>query len=202
MIWAPLLTSSAEHDAWQEYAVEHQDWISQARVLAGNDYDWETTGTSEIIGYIFDVTEKGEKVPSQGELLAPAWQVSPPPMDPASSVCQNLLTTESVRTLLQAVNASRETLLTSNIVNSQDTPQTFIMTPIVESSSSPQGASLVGLLQAVLSWENVMSGIVTTTPGAIDIVLRNSCSELYTYKVYGQEVSEFCQVSWQDEMNQ
>uniref|UniRef100_A0A7S3L1G7 Phosphodiesterase n=1 Tax=Amphora coffeiformis TaxID=265554 RepID=A0A7S3L1G7_9STRA len=186
LVWAPLLTSSADHNAWQVYAVEHQSWISQARALDGNDYDTDSTVTSEISGYVFDVTEDGEKVPSQDELLAPAWQVSPPPTDPAFSVCQNLLSAESVRSLLQAVNASLETLLTSNIAEPNESPRSFIMTPIVESSS--QGISLVGLLQAVLSWENVMRGIVTAIPGGIEIVLRSSCSELYTFTVYGLEV--------------
>lgn len=198
---------------WSQYSTEHQNWISTGfRIQNITQSDLNPIPSSV---YRFG-TFKGKKalIPEDGNddlPAAPFWQMSPPPFD-TSIVNHNALSNDEYRqnyaTMLltrgpvigraqknflidYAISQEDHDALHGNSSSSKvpgyadDHPHSSIIYPVFEKLHDPS-SRIVALIAGVLSWDSYLQRLLPEGVNGVYCILRNSCGQDFTYKVYGQ----------------
>jgi hypothetical protein len=214
---APLVEAE-ELKQWEEYSVSHQGWIQASKhlkevdkfhqdALHGTIQDHEhdrrlqAEQDAELISpnlYRWENGTKVEVVSYPGQLHAPIWQVSPPDV---GTVNVDLLQDEFVAHLFEEVKAlnrsvlSRATPITDFFGFLFDpeeeylkpNPFAFILQPVYDSFEPNK--TMVALLIAVTSYENLLDKLLPDSSSGIICVIRDGCGTDISYILQGREAS-------------
>ena len=144
--------------------------------------------------------QDGEQVPyagSNGELLAPVWQIAPTPGDDPKMVNFNLLADPFVADLFNVLVRYKETVLSKalevdylfdasfgpeeKIYKKQ--PHSYVAEPVYDSFEP--GAEMVGFLLSLTSWESLFTNILPEGANGIVCVVKSSCGDEFSFNLEG-----------------
>lgn len=214
---APLVKAE-ELKKWEEYSVNNQGWIQVSKhlkevelfhqdALHGTIQDHEhdrrlqAEPEPESISPVLYRWENGTKVEVvsyPGQVHAPIWQVSPPD---AGTVNVDLLQDEFIADLFEDVKVmnrsvlSRATPITDMFGFLFDpeeeylklNPFAFILQPVFDSFEANK--SMVALLIAVTSYENLLDKLLPDGSSGIICVIRDGCGTNISYILEGREAN-------------
>jgi hypothetical protein len=201
--FAPLVTVEGLKP-WEEYSVKNQGWIQVSKhlkeveqfhqdALHGTIQDHEhdrrlqralDNDTISPVLYRFENGTKVRVVESIGGIHAPIWQVTPPY---AGTVNLDLLQDPFTSRLYDQMRSMNRSVLSSPtpITDMFDFlfdpeeealkpyPYAFILQPVFDSYEANK--TLVGVLIAVTSYENLLDKLVPAGTSGIVCVIRESC---------------------------
>jgi hypothetical protein len=180
---------------WENYSVEHQDWINRSFEIDGR----ERPNSNSIPDEVYSVQGEGVYATAQpvnasgGELFAPVWQLSPPPVDPAI-VNLDLLSFESSQEAIFSVSGTKSWAMSSSLNSAlagQNATefgtelQSVVTSPIFENSTDNETSSeVVGILWSTLPWERYLDYDQYLLINGVLCVLRSPClDEAFTYEI-------------------
>lgn len=217
--FAPILTVD-ELLEWSQYSMAHQDWIQRSRELILEAHEGTLVNSDYKDGSItpglYELENGTTPVPAKipAPFFTPLWQTSPPPFDPAT-VNMNLRSMEFVSDAIEAINKTREAVLTF-------WPPLTALGALAVSTLKPEDheiyhrqfvtwegdhpafnnphlflfepvfaklhrpeSKLVGFVMAVLAWDVYVTKLLPDGVDGIYVVLRNSCDQNMTYELRG-----------------
>jgi hypothetical protein len=211
----PLVTSD-NLAKWGAYAQQNsagwmQDGLAfDARATKHNEEDQRalqtpTTQDTTISRFVYSVNENGEKVPSSNSaVFFPLWQSSP--VNPGL-VNYDLQSDERLTEVLRAVQISRNAVITE-ITDPKATDAADMKAPFQYWSASGDGSiqpisriifpvfdrlqvsgapQVVAILVAAFHWEDVLQDILPPNSSPVVVVLENSCGQVHTYEINGED---------------
>jgi hypothetical protein len=112
VVFTPLVDSSTVA-AWNDYSVNEQGWIEKSRDTFETSPEFlsDSFVQGDMPPYVYSLSENGSSVPTTlvgTDPLAPWWQMSPPPYDPATNLNFDTLSNQDIKTLYDAMETSRE----------------------------------------------------------------------------------------------
>jgi hypothetical protein len=210
VIWAPFVIQS-QREQWSIYSTAEQGWYNESKQILLVDpkyshYDFVNNSKfRDIIWEGQDLDETSYVASPEPGPFAPLWHISPPTLS-SSSINYNILHEQYIRDLLPALVQSHDCIMSSakfeaewlsrTIVDSQDLvvgqhadyPHTAHITPVFESLNDVK-SPMVGFILSKLHWDDYLSGLFTEYVHGVDVVLRNTCNQTFTFEFYGGEVS-------------
>ena len=93
-------------------------------------------------------------------------------------------------TLLQGSAAfkSHSAAMNSTLESTSDLPHSILLFPVKNGRSKEVPGELVGVLAAVLSWDQLIASALPENDLELICVLENSCGQAYTYQMNGSKV--------------
>eukprot|EP00934_Nitzschia_sp_Nitz4_P002763 Nitzschia sp. Nitz4//scaffold207_size38617//10//3538//NITZ4_007669-RA/size38617-snap-gene-0.0-mRNA-1//1//CDS//3329541587//2753//frame0 len=190
--WVSLVTLVEEDDrqAWEDYSVEEQKWISESLEYA----DEEDFGNS-IVPYIFRIDkETGESYRDNVEpngFYAPIWQITPP-SDAYDQVNFNSFDTKDFALLFSTMLTTGQSTLAGFKTDSElSSPVSLAATPIY-SSYVNGNQTMVALLLSNSRWISRFEGILPEGVSGVVLVVTHSCAaqddEQHTFVLDGPTV--------------
>jgi Adenylate and Guanylate cyclase catalytic domain len=212
---APLIKSE-EIEQWEEYSVQNQWWIQVSKhlkeieefhqdslhgTIQDHEHDRRVLQEEEKISPTLFGWENGSRVAvsgSPGEVHAPLWQLSPPDV---ATVNTDILQDSFVATLFEEVKAmnrsvlSRATPITDLFGYLFDpeeeylkpNPFAFILQPVFDTYEDNK--TMVALLIAVTSYENLLDKLLPDGSRGILCVIRDGCGTDISYVLNGREAT-------------
>lgn len=80
-----------------------------------------------------------------------------------------------------------DTLVDSLAKDAFEHPHSLLFQPVFDDIVSSD-ANMVGLLVGIVPWDKYLTKLLPDTVEGIDVVLRNTCGQNFTYEVKGQTV--------------
>jgi class 3 adenylate cyclase len=208
IVWTPFVDDT-QRNAWANFASLNANgpngWLNESRQALAkhpDDHyfeDKEKFVEGNISQVVFRLTDEGDMEEVKGPgIMAPLWQMSPPPPD-SSLINYDLMDETQVPPVIPVLNATRQgfflnidpdlgrkvSLLTpSNDGHDEDHPHSTFVQPVLSSYES--NATLVGFVAAIVSWDDFLSRLVPDGINGIVAVLRNSCGDIRTYVLKGR----------------
>ena len=209
--FAPLVPAASRSE-WEEYSVQNQGWLQTSEELkilhpdhrhpvnnTMQDHEHDRRGLQQqyppIADRIFgwnDGIRVVEGETAEGQVLAPIWQVSPPSSD---AVNTNLLSDSQLSTMFSVTSSTNQTIQSGTIdigdmfdfcfdenEKSRKTNGHLLIMELVYDTFQPD-RSIVGLLVAVTSLENLLSRVLPADVKGIAAVFEDSCGDVRTYEV-------------------
>jgi hypothetical protein len=201
--FAPLVRAE-ERKQWEEYSVNNQGWVQVSKhlkevdqfhqdALHGTIQDHEhdrrlraelEESTISPVLYRWDNGTKVELAESVGHVHAPVWQVSPPY---AGTVNVDLLQDPFISRLYNQMRSMDRSVLSSPtpitdlfgfLFDPEEAalkphPYAFILQPVFDSFETNK--TLVGILIAVTSYENLLDKLMADGTSGIICVIHDSC---------------------------
>ena len=183
IVLQPLVTND-QRQAWEKYAVENQWWVQE-----GLDYLGIHENASRIPPYITkDPANFTREDKPANPYYAPFWQCSPVNIN-ENMINYNAydfpffanLTNRMIETKKAALSA-----VVNLVPNDPDWPESIMNAPVY--GDIHEGSPLVGVLTAVLPWHTNFLDLVPEGINGIQIVVRNTCDQEFTYQVNGPKV--------------
>ena len=94
-IYSPIVYDD-KRQAWERFAVEHQDWIKESREIYISGLSNKSSADNKFIDFrippiiteLIDIEkpELGPRIAPQRERYAPIWHMSPPPIIPTTQM--------------------------------------------------------------------------------------------------------------------
>lgn len=164
MLWAPLINETDRED-WEEYSVEHQDWIRTSYSARGLD-DVVPPAISDCIfrNVPFDIDESWEPIcdffvhSERIPYFAPIWQTSPPSVEYTNyNGAKHELLIGTMEEALETGDAilSQTYFVTSNSdptrseTSWENLPTSYIIQPVFDTYAK---SNIVGFLCAMIPW--------------------------------------------------
>jgi hypothetical protein len=209
ILWTPFVDYNAQLNSWTSFAIANTDgptgWLNESRqALARNKEDpyykyKDNFLEGNVSEFVFRFNKEGdvEAVQEPG-LMAPIWQLSPPPPN-SGLINYDLMAETHIPPIIPILNATRRgffleidpelgrkvgMLTPSNNSIGQDHPHSTFVQPVL--SSFEPDAALVGFVAAIVNWDDFLSRLVPDGINGIVAVLRNSCGDVYTYVLKGR----------------
>jgi hypothetical protein len=199
---------------WESYSVANQGRIKQAITLKGNhpgyrdpmhgtiqdhghDRRLEDDYSGEISPYIWkwdNGTKTRQNASRSGQLIAPFWQIAPAQ---ASPVNVDLFSDKRISNLYSAMLDKKYSIISQPYAigdffdfmfdpeekESKSNPHAFIMEPVYDSFEEDPG--VVGVLIAVMAWENLFDRILEEGTNGIVCVVTDNCGNDITFELNG-----------------
>jgi Adenylate and Guanylate cyclase catalytic domain len=214
--YAPLVTD-AKRTEWEEYSVKNQGWIQHSKhlkevelfhqdalhgTIQDHEHDRRTQEVEEDkispVLYKWENGTKREVRMTSGEVHAPVWQISPPD---AGTVNVDLLQDEFLLKLYEQLQAMNRSVLSPATPISdmfgylfdpeeealKPNPYAFILQPLFDTFEPNQ--TMVGLVIAVTSYENLLDKLLPDGTSGIVCVIRDSCGTDISYLLEGREAA-------------
>ena len=196
--WTPLVTSETR-EQWENYAVQHQQWIHEEEIAAAEAVGTtsrialEVTST-EIAPHIFD--KNGDSTGTGP--FAPIWQTHPIPADIPSWVNFDSLTLPGIQGGLRNIMQNRLPVVGEVLdwqetdAASQDTstePESAILYPIYSGRHEDAASNVVAVVTAVSSWSVYFQNVVPSSAKGITVVVKNECNQVFSFSVNGPNVT-------------
>lgn len=210
VFWGPLV-STAELETWHRYSNANQDWLNVSRHIhsskSGQPWDQVVFESNTLPIPKFDTATKDPA----STTLQPLWQQSPPPQN-SSVINTNLQQIKFISSLQSAVAVLREPVIDavrdysesawnytlsndgghqSNIDAHRFSTRLLAMAVqpifnnILEKSND---AAIAGHVFALFSWDQCLESLLWEGMLGITIVIKNSCGQIYTYKLNERKV--------------
>lgn len=204
--FTPLVTEE-QRSHWELYSTDNQGWISNVH---GNDSQpepiaeeiWTRPPESRLLAECSvgrrRVLEAAERVPAQpgSGPYAPVWLLSPPPpVDDTSYINYNMFDRPVFQKAVDFIDYTRKPVFLDVCVQSKwfgvdensDNPQTIVMHPVF--SEFEQTSKIIGHLLAVIPWNVFFEHILSPEAPKATVVMENTCDEVFTYQVEGDQAS-------------
>lgn len=201
--FAPLIKHH-EKTEWESYASLNQGWIDEGLALGiGSKQQHVKNGTSmaPISPWIHQVDKDGKKNIQMEQTAkfgpwsyAPVWQQAPAPED-HSIVNFDLLSHPTFERVFQEIWESHEPTISEAlqleflyggaIQDDATHPHSFLASPVFASFGSHDKTDLVGAVVATVAWDNFLSNILHEGNKGVVVVLRNPCTNSFTYLLGG-----------------
>ena len=160
--FCPILNTPLDVELWNQYSLNHTDWISQSRddaqvsssgsaeghgfgnrryiaMQSGNEHEEHGNEHVEIMEYVYSISSEG-RVQREGDILdlpyAPVWQTSPVPENTAL-INFNLASTSHFAHLLNAMIELKEPIL------SEPSRADLVLGPIVPGNHTVTPHSII-----------------------------------------------------------
>lgn len=208
------LVKATEQEKWEEYSIRNQGWLENSELLKSIDQSHQdalhgtiqdhehdrllqqSTSTVHSVVYQWVNNVKVRVTSSPNQMLAPLWQISPPDI---SSVNADLLQDKSIQELYEQMLIMKHPVLSPSIQLHnlfsflytpeeeplKQFPHAYILQPVYDNFDK-SNATLVGLLVAVTTFENLLDKILPADSRGIVCVIRDSCGNVITYNLEGQ----------------
>lgn len=202
-----LLVTAAQRPIWRAFVDLKGGWYEQSKSFVVNDETNSLSSSSFAVNetvrnFIWKGADLGEPVEESAPLLAPLWQMTPPPFSP-SFISYDMLQEDYVQTLLPLMQQTREGLMSAlnptlgrlaglavtpqdhenfhdkfvdtipKNLTSYDHPHSVHLEPIFGELQNPE-ASIVGFLAFVVPWDRYLSDLLPLTVEGVVAVLRNT----------------------------
>jgi hypothetical protein len=182
LAFSPLVREDQRAE-WEEYSVKNQGWLQE-----GMDDSISDGETDQILPFIWKFGEDRapERVNSTigpNNVYSPFWQVAPPF---PSSVNQDSFHIPGWPEVFEAMTKADTIVLSEAAIFGGPAddpfrwPQSFISAPIHETLE--RGS-------AVLPWHNYFYNIIPPGVCCLSVVVKNTCHQVFTYTVSGQNVA-------------
>lgn len=178
LAFSPYVKES-ERPAWDQYAVVNQGWIANSYKEAGIA---ATPQDIPVKPYGFNAA--GSIVPTFQGPAMPLWQISSPPNDTSIvnfDLLSDSLFANAFTVALEKKTAAFTDLLRSNNLLSQvyaeTSPESAILYPMFRDNT------VVASVLSIISWDAFMDNLYHEHMNGIYVVLKNSCDQVYTYKM-------------------
>jgi hypothetical protein len=211
----PLVTSD-NLAKWRAYSQQNSvSWLQagltfDAKSTKHNEEDQRalqttTTQDTTISSFVYSVNEGGEKVPSANSaVFLPFWQSSP--VNPGL-VNYDLQSDERLSEDLRAMQISHHAVITE-MTDPKDTDQadvkalyqnwlasrngsiepiSRIIFPVFDRLQVSGAPQVVAILVAAFHWEDVLRDILPPNSSPVVVVLENSCGQVHTYEINGED---------------
>ena len=204
--WNALVTA-VQRPIWQVYVDRNSGWYEESKTHVMNDDSNLLSSSSYAVNetvrnYIWKGINPGEIVEESASLLAPLWQVSPPPFSP-NFINFDMMHEDYVQTMLPILQRTRDGLMSAlnptlgrlagiavtshdhedfhvkyvdaipKNLTSYDHPHSIHLQPIFAELQDP-GSPLVGFLSFVVPWDKYLSDLLPETVEGVVAVLRNT----------------------------
>jgi class 3 adenylate cyclase len=175
-------------EAWQQYAAGNNNWIEAGLQFQGSS---EIPQDSDIPYTLHDI--KGEEVVSDGP-FSPIWQMSPVPAD-ISMVNLDLMTVRGFKETAAAVEFYKKPFVSGAFEAAASLgksyadvghPHSMFVQPVFKDFSSEAG--IAGHFVSLLEWGAFLRNIPHEDVHGFVLVMKNTCSEEFTYTIEGPEV--------------
>ena len=209
ILWAPFVTEDQKME-WNDFSKSEQGWYNESlAIVQSNPYAdmGRFVAGSEFRDYIWegDDLDNGKEVDAAGP-FAPLWHISPPTSS-LTSVNYNVLDEPYINELVPVFLQTRDFLMSSakmlsedglskSIIDSQslvleenatDRPYSTHLTPVYEQLGNIT-SSLVGVLLSTIVWDKYLLALFHEDETGIELVLRNTCNQSFTYDLQDGEV--------------
>jgi hypothetical protein len=182
--FSPIVDKQARF-SWETFSGKNQGWVEEGLEFEGRlDYN---IGAIPIDPSIYpNLTEKSHTF----DVALPFWQTAPVP--DSVTINYDLLEIPVFQSAFQYVEKNRHPILTEVVdpsilsdVNITDGhPRFFIVAPLFDPFTSSK--KLVGIFTAIISWQSYFKSVAYQGDGLV-LVVANSCGDLFTYSLLGQE---------------
>lgn len=206
--WNPLVTAP-QRALWKSFVERERDWYDESKAFLINDDTNLLTHSSyapnaTIRDFIWASNEEtgAAAVEASAPLLAPIWQMSPPPFSP-EFINYDMMQEGYAQTMLPVVQRTRDGLMSAldptlgrlagiavspedhedfhrqyvdsvkEGLTSYDHPHSVHVQPVFKELQNP-GSALVGFLAFVVPWDKYLSNLLPETVEGIYAVLRNT----------------------------
>ena len=170
--------------AWEKYAVKNQGWVQE-----GLDYLGIHKNASRIPPYITkDTVNFTREDRSADPYYAPVWQCSPVNTN-EQLINYNAYDFSFFANVTKRILQAKKAVLSEVInltPNDPNWPQSFMAAPIYGDVN--EDSPLVGVLTAILPWHNNFLNLVPNGINGLQVVVRNTCDQEFTYQVNGPNV--------------
>mmetsp|Transcript_5375 Transcript_5375/g.13548 ORF Transcript_5375/g.13548 Transcript_5375/m.13548 type:complete len:966 (+) Transcript_5375:122-3019(+) len=212
LAWMPYVQPEQESD-WISYSIENQGWINVSRDIISRD------GTSlaayDDEGILPMIYRNPNSTIPTSELLAPIWQMSPPPFLSWPVVNLDWLSDENEMQRQEAMTTLRHqvfmpvedlSFMTGTAVNeadheafharlvdwkrdestsAYDHPHSFALGPVFEVVNDEQ-SDIVGQVTAVIAWDFYLVDLLPEGVDNITVTIRNTCNQSFSYLIGGR----------------
>lgn len=202
---APLVEAENASE-WVNYSLENQAWIVESKAA----YEEALVGTDArrflqengIPGQIWRLSDGDSGVPvtqtATSGLLAPSWQMSPPPMN-MSIVNYDFLSNPVFRQVYEGAAGSHGPVF-SQVLNltwliddmgydgNLTHPVSFLLSPIFAMlSNSQRQQTITAFLVSVFPWDLLLTDVMIDGVNGTVAVMNGTCGDAYTYMINGTE---------------
>jgi hypothetical protein len=210
--WAPFVSES-QLVPWVDFTNKESSWYNESlsiatseanifkdRFLVDTDFRnriWEGNETNHI-----------EAETKSSGRFAPLWHISPPPTS-MSPINYNVLNEPSIKSVVPTFMQTRDYIMTIAKLRSEgelwwvsnnqhddsgansrgDGPWTSHLTPVYERLNDAN-SSVVGILLSTIQWDHFLGGMFEQEEKGIELVLKNTCNQSYTFIISNSEVSD------------
>lgn len=210
LAYMPLIEAS-DLDQWRNYSQANQGWIAESNQVDTADpilpNIWEyppdgdrrrMDGCGGGVRRRLQEDEADTRMPltaDQGP-FAPVWTLSPPPLPNDTNIINfNLFAKPVFEKAVHFIEKSRKPTFLDvcnqaawfDNRNHAEELQTVIAYPVFENFET--NAKIVGHLTAIIPWRVFFEDIVATGSEPIDIVLENTCDEVFQFQVKGHQAA-------------
>ena len=206
--WNPLITAS-QRSNWSSFVARESGWYNESKEFVINDDTHLLTHSSYTVNEtvpsdVWQIQEDGSSGPvdESAALLAPMWQMSPPPFSP-SFINYNIMEEAFVQTMLSVMQRTRDGIMSAldstlerlairavtphdheafhllyvdalqKNISSFDHPHSVHLQPVFEKLQDP-GSPLAGFLSFVVPWDKYLSNLLPATVEGVVAVLSNT----------------------------
>lgn len=212
--FSPLIRGEDQRE-WEMYATENKGWLQESAwlrkvdfahqdalhgTIQDHEHDRMLQAESDQIAAKVYRWQDNEQVPviaSSGQVLAPIWQVSPPD---AGTVNADVLQDETIAVLFEQMKILEHAILSPavQIHNLFDflfdpeekplkaLPHSYIIQPVLDGFDKTN-SSLVGILIAVTTFENLLDKILPVGSSGIHCVISDTCGNVMSFNLVGTE---------------
>ena len=170
--------------AWENYSIAHQGWVQESLDYLG--LHEKASQISPVV--VKDIVTSPQLDQSQHPYYAPVWQCSPVNTN-QDLINYNAFGFSYFDRVFQRMVDTRKAAL-SEVINlvphDPNWPQSFMAAPVY--GDIYDNSPLVGVLTAVLPWHNNFLNLVPEGIDGMQIVVRNTCDQDFTYQVNGPKV--------------
>jgi len=188
VVFSPVV--NFDRTVWETYATENQGWTEEGLRFQGSAIAY-----SPIPADIHqDPVSSTPSSPIAAASSSPVWQMSPVPED-LKIVNFDLESSERFLNLERYVDSHRisaisdvfpiSEILGRSIPLDDNKPRSIILQPIF--SDFAETSAVVGHYLAVVEWEKYFSEVLHHGVNGVVVVLRNTCGQVYTFVVNGDE---------------
>ena len=195
LAFSPLVEHS-KREAWENYSLGHQDWITDGLHVLGNEYYQPGVNRPprSITPFIYRKTTRSFIPESmEHETYSPVWQMSPAPKE-TSVINFNLFNQPTFRRLVQFAIFTRQAAI-SEVIDTEllfgtsapqkgDDPQSILVLPVFEEVGNVD-STIVGHVIAVIPWGLFFQNVLQENHNGVHAVLRESCGSNFTYNIDG-----------------
>jgi hypothetical protein len=200
VMFTPIV-STEQRELWDDYSHANTFWIDDGLKFENKTADEQFITDDDARTITIPSLHSSHQDPFGNVLssdvvgpFAPTWQLSELPTN-FSLINYDLFQNDIFRKVEQYVASNRivgvsevfdlRTLFGSGVDQENLTPQSFLLQPLFQNFSKT--SNIVGYFVLVLKWMSYFENILQDGRNGIVCVIRNTCSQAYTFEIAGAQ---------------
>jgi hypothetical protein len=197
-----------DRDLWLQYAEEHKGWIAEANGVTTDEvslppkiweyYDGDSRRrdleSCSARRRLEDVEVKAPSNETDAPFF-PVWTISPPPEADAEIINYNLKDRPVFNRAVDFVSTTRRPAFLDvcdqsawfGVSTNKDILQTVVAFPVFDDFE--EDSELAGMFAAIVPWTRFFGGILSDGTEPIDLVVSNTCDEVFTFQIDGTKAT-------------